>query len=163
MIVDYNTGASYDMPKIPIEFFEMVHNISKFLLLDDRHDIGRFSYRNRTDYYWKGTYSPDHISPLHHWYLGWIGMIVAQIGAITMKGLEVAQTYDKVNRGNMSDVDSDVLAMFKDDDDSIALDDYKEELYNLPFSETALPEPVQPDVYQASRSSLKVPKIKLLL
>lgn len=156
MIVDYSTGSTYGIPKIPLEFFEMIHNVSEYLLLDDKHDIGRFSYFNRTDYYWKGQYSPDHPSPLHHWYLGWIGMLFAQIGAIAMKGLEVADTYQKVQRGDMSEIDDEVLKMFEE---PMTLDDYKVSVSDIPLESP----PTQASLGYVNNSSLKVPRIKLRL
>lgn len=127
------------------------------MLLDDKHDIGRFSYYNRTDYYWKGKYSPDHPSPLHHWYFGWLGMLFAQIGAIAMKGLEVAQTYESVQRGDLSGIDAEVLEMF--DETPVSLNDYNKEISCLPLE---IDSAVLSDSY-TSRSSIPIPKIKLLL
>lgn len=152
-----------DMPKIPIQLFELIHNISMFLLLDDKHDIGRFSYHNRTDYYWKGRYSPDHPSPLHHWYIGWLGLLTAQIGAIAVKGLEVAETYNSIQQGDMSAVDPDILELFEENG-PVELEDYKEEVKALPEQKPSQASPLNDGLLVCdSRSKLVVPKPRLLL
>lgn len=57
---------------------ESLYNVGEFLLRDDAHDIGHFSYRNRPHYY-HGKLEKDHPSPFHHWYLGVALMFVGQL------------------------------------------------------------------------------------
>lgn len=76
-------------PHLPQEFWEMVHDISMFLVLDDKHDLGHFAYSNRNHHYYRGKKSPNHPQPFHHWQLGMIGIVVAQMGALISKALEI--------------------------------------------------------------------------
>jgi len=76
-------------PHIPLEFWEMIHDFSMFLIVDDKHDLGHFDYYGRKDHYYRFKQSPDHPSPFHHYQLGIIGLVIAQIGGLFSKALEL--------------------------------------------------------------------------
>ena len=75
------------MPQLPTELFEVIHNISKFLILDDAHDVGRFQYYGRKDHWYHGRNNHDHPGLWHHWQIGMMGMIIAEVGAVAVKGM----------------------------------------------------------------------------
>lgn len=76
-------------PHFPIEIFEMMYDISLFLIVDDKHDLGHFGYINRDDHYYRFKPSPNHPSPFHHWQVGVIGLFLSQTGALISKALEI--------------------------------------------------------------------------
>lgn len=76
-------------PHIPMEFWEMIHDFSMFLIVDDKHDLGHFSYWNRNDHYYRFKKSPNHPSPFHHYQIGILGLVLAQIGGLFSKALEI--------------------------------------------------------------------------
>lgn len=67
------------MIDIPEWLGNLFHGVGGILLIDDRHDLGRVIYYNRTTHYYHGKYSPDHPSALHHWMLG---LWLVQLGSI---------------------------------------------------------------------------------
>jgi hypothetical protein len=79
-----------DLPYFPKGILKLIHDFGYSMLLDDRHDIGRFSYTDRPGY-------PPHPSGIHHWYMGALLMIAAQLGGMASKmkefmeaGMEIA-------------------------------------------------------------------------
>lgn len=76
-------------PHLPLEIFEMMHDLSLFLIVDDKHDLGHFAYSKRDDHYYHFKKSPDHPSPIHHWQIGVIGLFVSQVGALVSKALDI--------------------------------------------------------------------------
>ena len=70
------------LPYIPDEFFEVMHEFSVFLLKDDKHDLGYYRYYKRKGHYYMGKHSPDHPGMLHHWQVGMAGLIFAQLGGL---------------------------------------------------------------------------------
>lgn len=70
------------LPYIPDEFFEVMHEFSVFLLKDDKHDLGYYRYYKRKGHYYMGKQSPDHPGMLHHWQVGMAGLIFAQLGGL---------------------------------------------------------------------------------
>lgn len=76
-------------PQIPLEFWEFLHDISLFLIVDDKHDLGHFTYYNRNDHYYRFKKSPHHPSPFHHWQIGIVGLVTAQLGGLLSKALEI--------------------------------------------------------------------------
>jgi hypothetical protein len=67
-----------DLPYMPQEILKLIHNFGYSMLLDDKHDIGKFSYSNRPGY-------PPHPSGIHHWYIGAAMMTLAQVGGMLQK------------------------------------------------------------------------------
>lgn len=67
-----------DLPYMPQEILKLIHNFGYSMLLDDKHDIGKFSYARRPGY-------PDHPSGIHHWYIGAGLMTLAQLGGMVQK------------------------------------------------------------------------------
>ena len=82
-------------PKIPIEFWEFIYELSTALIIDDVHDIGKFSYWNRHDHYYHFKKSPHHPSPFHHWQVGFFGAFIAQIGAAITKAMDMKESFDE--------------------------------------------------------------------
>lgn len=78
---------------IPMKFWEMLHEFSLFLLVDDKHDIGRFTYYNRDDHYYHFKHSPHHPTPFHHWQVGVVGLFVSQMGALVSKAMEMKREF----------------------------------------------------------------------
>lgn len=76
-------------PYIPIELWEALHDISLFLIVDDQHDLGRFSYYGDESHYYRFQKRPDHPSPFHHYQLGILGLVVSQIGALFSTVLDI--------------------------------------------------------------------------
>ena len=75
--------------QIPMEFWEMMHDFSMFLIVDDKHDLGRFSYYDRKGHFYRHSESPHHPSPFHHYQVGILGLFVSQVGAVVSKALEI--------------------------------------------------------------------------
>lgn len=70
------------LPYIPDEIFEVMHEFSVFLLKDDKHDLGYYRYYKRKGHYYMGKHSPNHPGMLHHWQVGMAGLIFAQLGGL---------------------------------------------------------------------------------
>ena len=70
------------LPYIPDEVFEIMHEFSVFLLKDDKHDLGYYRYYRRKGHYYMGRPAPDHPGMLHHWQVGMAGLIMAQLGGL---------------------------------------------------------------------------------
>lgn len=77
--------------QIPMEFWEMMHDFSMFLIVDDKHDLGRFSYYDRKGHFYRHAESPHHPSPFHHYQVGILGLFVSQVGAVVSKALEIRE------------------------------------------------------------------------
>ncbi len=80
-------------PQIPMEFWEMLHDFSMFLIVDDKHDLGRFSYYDRKGHFYRYKESPHHPSPFHHWQVGILGLFASQLGAIVTKALDIRNEF----------------------------------------------------------------------
>lgn len=70
------------LPYIPDEVFEIMHEFSVFLLKDDKHDLGYYRYYKRKGHYYMGKPAPNHPGMLHHWQVGMAGLIMAQLGGL---------------------------------------------------------------------------------
>jgi hypothetical protein len=70
------------LPYVPDEVFEIMHEFSVFLLKDDKHDLGYYRYYKRKGHYYMGRPAPDHPGMLHHWQIGMAGLIMAQLGGL---------------------------------------------------------------------------------
>ena len=70
------------LPYVPDEVFEIMHEFSVFLLKDDKHDLGYYRYYRRKGHYYMGRPAPDHPGMLHHWQIGMAGLIMAQLGGL---------------------------------------------------------------------------------
>lgn len=64
---------------MPIARF--VDKLGEFLIADDKHDIGYYSYRNRNSHFYHGRKAPHHPSVMHHWQVGGLLMFGAQMMA----------------------------------------------------------------------------------
>ena len=131
MIVPREVAEQVDV-KTPEQLFELIHNVSLYLLIDDKSDLGRFQYYGRDDHYYHGKHSPDHPSPFHHWQIGILGLIVSQLGSIMTKASEMYNTFQAVESGDYSAIDNDILEM-AEDDNTISLEDYKNEVSSIPL------------------------------
>src|SRR6476469_7051132 len=134
MITQRQLAEQAGFIKPPMEIFEIIHNVSMYLLVDDMHDLGRGQYYKRTDYYYHGKHSPDHPSPFHHWILGYFGILTSQIGSALLKGLEMYDDYKKIEGGDLSDLDEKIIEL-AEEDNTISLEEYKDEVRSkLPLS-----------------------------
>lgn len=70
------------LPYIPDEVFEIMHEFSVFLLKDDKHDLGYYRYYKRKGHYYMGKPAPNHPGMLHHWQVGMAGLVMAQLGGL---------------------------------------------------------------------------------
>lgn len=157
MIVDQANAANV-IPILPMHFFELVHDISMFLILDDKHDIGRTVYYNRSDHWYHGKNNVHHPSPWHHYQIGIMGLLVSQIGSIISKGMEMVGDYRKIEGGDLSGIDKDIIDLVEMDN-VVPLDEYQDEV------RTITPVDLKDQIktltnHQKSfqKSSLKVPK-----
>jgi hypothetical protein len=129
---------------VPLELFEILHNVSMFLIRDDARDLGRFRYRDRDDHYYRGRLAPHHRSTIHHWQIGVMGLFLSQIGSLMSVGMGVVDGYKKVvESGDMSEIDDDILGLIEDDN-TITIDEYKEEVKEIPVSSSLPPMPPMP-------------------
>lgn len=131
MIVDYNTGNTVGNIEIPLSLFEMIHNVSMYLLLDDKHDLGRFAYYNRTDHWYHGNNNIDHPGVFHHWQIGIFGLLFSSIGSLLVKGREIYDNFKKIESGDLSGLDQSLIDSLETDN-TISLDDYNSELSGIP-------------------------------
>lgn len=161
MITQRQIAEQAGIIKPPMEIFEIIHNVSMYLLVDDMHDLGRGQYTKRTDYYYHGKHSPEHPSPFHHWVLGYFGILTSQIGTALLKGLELYEDYKKIEGGDLSDIDEKIINLVEEDN-TISLEEYKDELDHLP-KVSELPD--ASSLYKGSKTSyqnhhnvLEIPK-----
>ena len=77
------------LPFVPSKFAEVIFGFGERLMLDDKFDVGHFSYRYRPHYH-NGQKTSKHMSSVHHWYLGFPLLILGQmLGAMS----EMMQAY----------------------------------------------------------------------
>lgn len=130
MIVERHVSEKLGVLPVPMEFFEIIHNISIFLINDDAHDVGHFRYHERDFHYYHGKHSPSHPSMLHHWQLGVCGLLISQIGSLLNLGMGAYEDYKKAENGDVSGIDQDILDLV-DSGKAISVDDYKDEVSEI--------------------------------
>lgn len=69
----------------------MLHDLGEMMVLDDKSDVGHFTYRNRKYHTYHGKRAPHHSSPIHHWQLGGLFMIIGQLAAMVEVAKEAQQ------------------------------------------------------------------------
>lgn len=129
MITSYSQANSVGNIDIPISLFEMIHNISMYLLLDDKHDLGRFVYYDRTDHWYHGSNNIHHESPFHHWQIAILGLMFAQVGSLFVKGKEMFDSFKKIESGDLTGIDSSLIDSLEDN--TISLEEYKGEIADI--------------------------------
>lgn len=150
MIAPREIGDSMGMLPIPMELFEIIHNISMFLLVDDKHDLGRGVYYERDDHYYHGRFSAHHPSMWHHWQIGLFGLMISQLGTFVTKGMELFGDYKRIGEnGDLSGLDDNILKIIEGDN-TITLDEYKQELGDLTISSQEEGEDGPPKIILAS-------------
>jgi hypothetical protein len=133
MIVERHVSEREGMLPVPMELFEILHNISMFLIRDDAGDVGYFRYSDRDHHYHHGKLSPDHPSVVHHWQIGVGLLFLSQVGSLMNLGMGVYEDYKKAESGDVSGIDQDILDLVDaDNSSSITLDEYKEEVDSIP-------------------------------
>jgi hypothetical protein len=80
--MEFYVIKAMQLPYVPDEVFEIMHEFSVFLLKDDKHDLGYYRYYKRKGHYYMGRPAPDHPGMLHHWQIGMAGLIMAQLGGL---------------------------------------------------------------------------------
>jgi hypothetical protein len=131
MIIPRSLGEQIEVGPVPMELFEMIHNFSMYLILDDVHDLGRGQYYERIDHFYHGKKSPHHPSPFHHYQIGIAGLLFSQIGSLLSKGMEMIDDYKKMESGDLSGLDDDVRKLVEGDN-TIPLAEYQKEVSTLP-------------------------------
>lgn len=130
MITSYDKANAVGNIDIPISFFEMIHNISMYLLHDDKHDLGRFAYYDRTDHWYHGSNNIHHPGIFHHWQVAIVGLLFSQIGSLFYKGKEMYDSFKKIESGDLSDLDQSLIDTLETDN-TISLEDYNEEVSDI--------------------------------
>lgn len=82
-------------PFLPMKFWEFLYDISLWLIVDDKEDLGRFTYFDRDTHYYHFKHSPHHPSPFHHWQIGIVGLFLSQAGALLTKAIEMKNQIKK--------------------------------------------------------------------
>jgi hypothetical protein len=131
MIIERHISEKVGVLPVPMEFFEILHNISMFLINDDAGDVGHFRYHERDYHYYHGKQSPSHPGVMHHWQIGVCGLLISQLGSLLNLGMGVYEDYKKAEKGDVSDIDQDILDLV-DSDNVISMEDYKEEVSAIP-------------------------------
>jgi hypothetical protein len=131
MIIPRSLGEQIEVGPVPMELFEMIHNFSVYLLIDDKHDLGRGQYYDRIDHYYHGRKSPHHPSVLHHYQLGIAGLLFSQVGSLITKGIEMIDDYKKMESGDLSGLDDDIRNLIEGDN-TIPINEYSEEIKDIP-------------------------------
>lgn len=73
------------IPYVTLDQANMLYNLGEWLIEDDRHDIGYTTYTNRKNHYYHGKKAPYHESPIHHWQIGGILLLLSQMaGALAL-------------------------------------------------------------------------------
>lgn len=178
MIAPREVGDSVGVLPIPMELFEIIHNVSMFLLMDDKHDLGRGVYYERDDHYYHGRFSAHHPSMWHHWQIGVLGLVVSQLGTFVTKGMELFGDYQRIGQnGDLSGIDDNILKIIEGDN-TITLDEYKQEVGSLVPEEEEPPKiilasgvidldsngPLKSQLHQQEKvSDLKVPELPDLI
>lgn len=131
MLIPKKLAQQTQIMSFPTEIFELIHNFSMFLIKDDKHDIGQFIYYDRDSHYYHGKHSPDHPTAFHHWQIGLMGLVISQLGSLISKGSEMYSDYKKIENGDMSEIDPEIMNIMNDNN-TISLDDYKQETSDIP-------------------------------
>lgn len=127
MIISRRVGDNVDVAPITTHLFELLHNFSMFLIRDDSHDIGHFTYYDRHNHFYHGRPSPHHPTALHHYQLGIVGLLVSQIGSLISKGSEMYDDFKKCEKGEVEDSSIDSIM----EDNTVELSTYKQEVEDL--------------------------------
>ncbi len=130
MITSYENANAVGNIDIPLPFFEMIHNISMYLLLDDKHDLGRFSYYNRSDHWYHGNNNIHHPGIFHHWQIGIFGLLFSSIGSLIVKGKEMYEGFKKIEGGDLSGLDQSLIDSLETDN-TISLEEYNNEISDI--------------------------------
>jgi hypothetical protein len=144
MITSYENANAVGNVDIPLPFFEMIHNISMYLLLDDKHDLGRFSYYNRSDHWYHGNNNIHHPGIFHHWQIGILGLLFSSVGSLLVKGKEIYESFKKIESGDLSGIDDSLISSLETDN-TISLEEYNNEISGIdkitPLTLTPSPKP----------------------
>lgn len=136
MIIPREMAESVNNVKLPMEIFEILHNISLYLIEDDRADLGRFAYSDRVDHWYHGKNNIHHPGVMHHWILGLFGMLTAQVGSLALKGYEMYKDYKRIESGDYRDIDKSIMDLVEDNN-TMPLEEYKNEVMAIaPVSAT---------------------------
>lgn len=136
MLSNIELSIMDSIPDIPLEFCRTVHDLGLMLLVDDIHDIGYFTYFGRWHHIYRGKRSPHHPSPLHHWQLGIVMLLLAKIAGLMTIAKENLQVLGE-----------------DDDNDSVEYDDYVREFEDE----------YRPPALTDNRVVAKIPKLSIRL
>src|ERR1051326_2247311 len=67
------------MLEVTMPIARFVDKLGEFLIADDKHDIGYYSYKNRKNHTYHGRKAPNHPSVMHHWQVGALGIFTAHM------------------------------------------------------------------------------------
>ena len=78
-------------PKIDDSIYRLMYELGHALIQDDRSDLYRTTYAYRPRHKYHGKIAPHHTSPLHHWQLGSVLVLLAQFGVLANTAMEAQQ------------------------------------------------------------------------
>lgn len=76
---------------------ELVDSMSIFgesLIRDDKGDLGYLTYRNRRRHRYHGKLAPDHPSPVHHWQLGTLLILLSDFLAPMAMAIDLRDEFN---------------------------------------------------------------------
>lgn len=82
------------MARVDDSIIKMMWDFGEALVRDDAGDLGYASYRGRHNHIYHGKRSPDHPSPFHHYQVGTLMCLAAQLlqlGTVADEAREVAE------------------------------------------------------------------------
>ena len=86
-----------NLPYVSYDAARLLYDISEAAILDDRHDLGWFTYKNRKNHKYHGKVAKDHPDPFHHWQWGGLGIAIAEVMGLlaTLNEAQQALNQDK--------------------------------------------------------------------
>ena len=77
--------------KIDDTVYKIMYELGSALINDDSGDLYRTTYKYRPRYKYHGKRAPHHESPLHHWQLGTILVLLSQFGVLANTAMEAQE------------------------------------------------------------------------
>jgi hypothetical protein len=77
--------------KIDDSVYKLMWELGHALIKDDKSDLYRTTYAHRPRHKYHGKIAPHHASPLHHWQLGSLLVLLAQFGVLANTAMEAKE------------------------------------------------------------------------
>jgi hypothetical protein len=74
--------------KVDDSVYKLIYELGNAMIKDDAGDLYRTTYKYRPRYKYHGKLSPHHASPVHHWMLGSLLVVAAQLGVLANTAAE---------------------------------------------------------------------------